>query len=310
MGNKFLSQQELIKQFEKIHGNQYDYSRVVYTGNNTKIDIVCKIHGVFSQWPSDHKRGHGCNKCNGGHKLTQEEFIQKVKNTHSNSYDLSKVVYKNSSSKIQVICKEHGPWMANPTDLVKGAGCPQCGKIKQRNTRLKNGNMVDPDTVDKFVKYTMEVRKLSDYNFIKYYHDINPLNLKRGKNFHLDHIISITYGFIHNMPVAQIASPKNLRVISATENRKKNIYIDESAISFFDDSNIKTKDLNEELRLAMSKKRSSPYKIIDIKTGIELQIDSLPEWCKDNNFVESSVRWSVNYGSAPFKGRYLICKLK
>ena len=37
--------QEFIEQAEKVHKNLYDYSKVKYTNNQTKVVIVCKIHG-------------------------------------------------------------------------------------------------------------------------------------------------------------------------------------------------------------------------------------------------------------------------
>lgn len=46
-----------------IHNNKYDYSLVEYKNALTKIKIVCPIHNVFEQKPSDHLKGHGCAKC-------------------------------------------------------------------------------------------------------------------------------------------------------------------------------------------------------------------------------------------------------
>jgi len=53
----------LISQFKELNGHLYDYSRVVYKNNNTKIEIVCKEHGSFLQTPKSHMRGDGCPKC-------------------------------------------------------------------------------------------------------------------------------------------------------------------------------------------------------------------------------------------------------
>jgi hypothetical protein len=57
---------------ERVHGDAYDYGQVVYTGAQSKVDIVCHKHGVFSQTPEHHlKRGHGCPQC--GHILSKQE---------------------------------------------------------------------------------------------------------------------------------------------------------------------------------------------------------------------------------------------
>ena len=41
-------------------------------------------------------------------KLTQEEFLTKIKITHGDLYDYSMVKYGGMTHKIQVICREHG----------------------------------------------------------------------------------------------------------------------------------------------------------------------------------------------------------
>ena len=46
-----------------VHGATYDYSRVNYVNQQTKITIVCKKHGPFDQRPGNHTQGQGCPKC-------------------------------------------------------------------------------------------------------------------------------------------------------------------------------------------------------------------------------------------------------
>lgn len=46
------------------HEKKYDYSLVNYVNNRTKVEIICKKHGTFSQMPKDHMSGHGCKYCN------------------------------------------------------------------------------------------------------------------------------------------------------------------------------------------------------------------------------------------------------
>lgn len=48
-----------------VHGNVYDYSKVVYTKSWNKVTIVCPICGVFQQTASNHLAGKGCNTCKG-----------------------------------------------------------------------------------------------------------------------------------------------------------------------------------------------------------------------------------------------------
>ena len=74
-----------IKKARIVHGDRYDYSKVEYINNQTPVEIVCPIHGVFTQRPSNHLRGNGCPQC--GHNtikarrrtlLTQEEARKRI----------------------------------------------------------------------------------------------------------------------------------------------------------------------------------------------------------------------------------------
>jgi very-short-patch-repair endonuclease len=54
---------DFILKAQKIHGNLYDCSLVKYINNRTKIKIICPVHGVFHQTPSNHLIGRGCRHC-------------------------------------------------------------------------------------------------------------------------------------------------------------------------------------------------------------------------------------------------------
>ena len=48
----------------ELHGDTYDYSKVLYGGSKTKVTIVCSKHGEFLQTPDLHINGKaGCPKC-------------------------------------------------------------------------------------------------------------------------------------------------------------------------------------------------------------------------------------------------------
>ena len=59
-----LTTEEFIRRARKVHGDKYDYSKTNYVNNNTKVTIICPIHGEFYQLPYNHLRGKGCRKCN------------------------------------------------------------------------------------------------------------------------------------------------------------------------------------------------------------------------------------------------------
>ena len=66
--------QDFIKKAKEIHGNKYDYSKVVYKNSYTPVCIICPEHGEFWQLPSIHLRGCGCPICN------QSRLENEVKN--------------------------------------------------------------------------------------------------------------------------------------------------------------------------------------------------------------------------------------
>ena len=56
--------QDFITRAKKVHGTQYDYSQVNYTGVMKKVTIICKSHGSFELRPKAHYDDHrGCPDC-------------------------------------------------------------------------------------------------------------------------------------------------------------------------------------------------------------------------------------------------------
>lgn len=53
----------IIDEFNLVHGNKYDYSKVIYTGIKSKIKIICPIHNEFEQVTETHLEGSGCPIC-------------------------------------------------------------------------------------------------------------------------------------------------------------------------------------------------------------------------------------------------------
>ena len=116
------------------YGNRYDYSKVNYVNSQTKVCIICPIHGEFYQYPASFLQGHGCQKCatEATHKLqrsTTEEFIKKARKVHGNKYDYSKVNYINNETKVCIICDVHGEFWQKPSAHLSGSGCYKCGKV-------------------------------------------------------------------------------------------------------------------------------------------------------------------------------------
>lgn len=48
------SQEEVISNFKKVHGDKYDYSEVDYVRSPERVKIICPEHGYFYQIPNNH----------------------------------------------------------------------------------------------------------------------------------------------------------------------------------------------------------------------------------------------------------------
>lgn len=78
-------------------------------------------------------------------KLTLELFLDRAEITHGNRYDYSKVEIKNVTTKVEIICREHGSFFQLPNRHTKGSNCKQCvdqSKLSSQEDYLKNVNEV------------------------------------------------------------------------------------------------------------------------------------------------------------------------
>ena len=71
-------------------------------------------------------------------RLTTDLFIEKVKKVQGDKYDYSKVVYKNSKTKVEIICPKHGSFWQTPDKHMQGQGCPKCKNESFRSRRFSN----------------------------------------------------------------------------------------------------------------------------------------------------------------------------
>ncbi|MGY8635818.1 hypothetical protein RAD15_25435 [Bradyrhizobium sp. 14AA] len=125
---------EFIKRSRSAHGSRYDYSRVIYRGNDQNVAIICSEHGTFSQTPAGHMSGKGCSRCAAAKRGSDRRssiatFIEKAKAVHRGKYDYSSTVYRTSNDDVEIICPTHGLFSQNPNNHLRGKGCRKCGEI-------------------------------------------------------------------------------------------------------------------------------------------------------------------------------------
>ena len=129
--NHKLTTETFIEKAKKIHKDKYDYSKVTYINNETKVCIICPEHGEFRQTPHMHLAGQGCPKCYGNERKTTEEYIRECQKIHGNKYDYSKTIYKNAFTPVTIICPEHGEYFQIARVHLYGHGCPECVNKKK-----------------------------------------------------------------------------------------------------------------------------------------------------------------------------------
>jgi len=161
--NRQSTTSEFIEKARKVHGDKFDYSKVEYKGSHTKICIICSEHGEFYQQPTNHLSGNGCKKCayqysHGKYRLTSfEKFLSQAKEIHGEKYNYSKVEWKNTRTKITILCPIHGEFEQVPQNHIRlKCGCRKCGreiaksKVNKYSTRyfIKNAKEVHGDKYD------------------------------------------------------------------------------------------------------------------------------------------------------------------
>jgi glutaredoxin len=128
-----LTQNQFIQKCKNVHGDKYDYSEAKYFSSSTKVDIICLIHGVFTQNANRHMMGNGCPNCKKAKPLLTHNlslYINKFIEKHNNYYDYSKVVYNGVDNDIIIACPKHGDFNCTISNHAGGKGCPKCRRSK------------------------------------------------------------------------------------------------------------------------------------------------------------------------------------
>ena len=112
---KKISSEEFITRSNNIHNNKYDYSKVEYVNNKTKVCIICPDHGEFWQSPKNHLLGQGCPIC--GEEIARkckkndyQKFINRFIKTFGDIAEFPYIndEYENRNSTITYVCKKCG----------------------------------------------------------------------------------------------------------------------------------------------------------------------------------------------------------
>jgi len=132
-----ITAEQFIEKANIIHKEKYDYSRVKFEGNNTKVEIICSIHGIFEKIPRTHLKGESCPQCgydkkqiilkrNKKEQIITSEYFKAVKKEHKNQYTYDESSYTELHSKIVIICSKHGKFKIPANHHLEGRKCTKC----------------------------------------------------------------------------------------------------------------------------------------------------------------------------------------
>ena len=69
-----------------------------------------------------------------------DKFIRKAIAVHADRYDYSRVKYKNSKSKVEIVCPEHGSFWQVPSSHLVGSTCRACSYIERGKAQRRGKN--------------------------------------------------------------------------------------------------------------------------------------------------------------------------
>src|ERR1700679_3200542 len=138
--NRLTKEDFLNKYKEKF---QIDYIGILPDNfyGRSLLHIECSIHGISERSAFDILAARfPCQQCgkdsrtrsnrqnNSKIKISFEEHILKFRKVHEDLYDYPEQDFKNSKSKITIICKKHNKFTLHMHSHLNGVGCPNCRK--------------------------------------------------------------------------------------------------------------------------------------------------------------------------------------
>lgn len=123
---KLMTFEEMIEKANIKHNFKYVYPSQDYKNGRSKIKILCKKHGEFTQLAESHLTGKGCPSCAGNKKYNIDTLLKKMNSVHSNKFIYILINFKNNDSIIEIKCPIHGYFNMKVGNHIHGQGCRKC----------------------------------------------------------------------------------------------------------------------------------------------------------------------------------------
>ena len=256
-----ITTQQIIQDFQQIHGDTYDYSKVEYNTMHKKVIIICQEHGEFLQTPNAHiRQKQGCNKCcinnrTQNQKDTTESFINKSKQIHGNRYDYTLTEYgSNAHDKVKIICKEHGVFEQTPNAHLCKKGCMLCVRKVCKNQKVLKLTLLE--------KFIINASKLHNNKY-----DYSKFLVQNAKQkgiiicpTHGEFLMNINNHISGKQKCKKCIEKKSCYYNIITAEKNKTIWSSISAILYVV---ILTDGVNEWLKIGVSKRKLSNRPFVD-----------------------------------------------
>lgn len=78
-----------IAKATQVHANKYNYDKVEYINNHTKVIVTCPRHGDFLVTPANHLKGRGCPKCKESRgEIEISKYLDQLNITYQSQYEI------------------------------------------------------------------------------------------------------------------------------------------------------------------------------------------------------------------------------
>ena len=176
-----LTKEEFEKRVADVSNDTIDVSNFEF--ENTQKSGLCRCKICGNEWYAKAYsilQGHGCRKCydkkNSERKKIDVKEVQNRLNKNNTKY---KIIgeYVDTKHKCDVMCENCGNvWSVAVGDLLRGHGCPKCGREKQR----QNISLTEEEYKERCKRVYNELYDLSELKYHSMGDSVYPICKKHG----------------------------------------------------------------------------------------------------------------------------------
>lgn len=150
-------------------------------------------------------------------------------------YGDKKSRYEAIANSIKTTVNKQGHWRNTDPEKANKADEKFSEGFKNGKHKPLSQRNIDRKANSEKEKYYAEVWIHTNRNWYEHFNSINPENLQRNDNLHLDHIYSCQQGFLNKVPPEIIGHWTNLRLLDGKKNKSKNNKCDKTIIELYED---------------------------------------------------------------------------